>query len=130
MAMSILFTYCYFGRIATDSYANMSDCVYFDMHWQKLLPKQQAHIVLMIRTLQKPIHYHGFGVVIMNLNTFTLVSDRKLKDHHQMDINRVVFYPNRKIDRVRVHAHDWKILSIVYSIHAPLLEQLNLKQTH
>lgn len=73
-ALVNLFIFCYFGRIATDSFAKMSDCVYFKLNWQKIPPKQQAIVVLMIRNMQKPIHFHGFDVAIMDLNTFIQVN--------------------------------------------------------
>lgn len=71
-----LFIHCFYGRVATDSYAKMSDCVYFEMKWQKLPSESQKYVVLMIRNMQKPIYYHGFDVAIMDLNTFIRVSVR------------------------------------------------------
>lgn len=69
-----LFIYCFFGKMTTENFAKMSDCVYFDMKWHKLSVKLQTHIVLMIQNMQKPIFYHGFDVAIMDLNTFLRVS--------------------------------------------------------
>ena len=70
--------FCYFGKIATDNFANISDCVYFELNWRKLTPKLQMYVVLMIRNMQKPIYYHGFDVAIMDLNTFIRVNGSNL----------------------------------------------------
>lgn len=71
--MSILFIYCYFGKIATDSFEKMSDFVYLKMEWHILAPKLQKYVVLMIENMQKPIFYHGFHVAVVDLNTFIRV---------------------------------------------------------
>lgn len=68
-----MFTYYYFGKLATQSYKNMSDCVY-DSKWQQLTHRLQKYIVIMIMNMQKPLYYHGFEVAILDLNTFLRVS--------------------------------------------------------
>lgn len=71
-----LFIYCYFGKMTTENFAQMSDCVYFDMKWRELPVKLQTYIALMIQNMQKPVFYHGFDVAVMDLNTFLRVSLR------------------------------------------------------
>lgn len=68
-----LFLYCYFGKLATDSYSKMSDCLY-NMNWRKQPIKLQKYFVLMIQNIQKPVYYHGFDVATLNLETFLKVS--------------------------------------------------------
>lgn len=75
--MLVLFLYCYFGKLAIDSFAKMPDCV-FKMNWQKLPVRLQKYIILMIADLQIPICYSGFKVAIVDLRTFIGVSDRKI----------------------------------------------------
>lgn len=55
----------------------MADCLY-DTNWQMFSIKLQKYVVIMIGNAQKPLYYHGFGVAVLNLVTFTKVS---LKDH-------------------------------------------------
>lgn len=68
----VLFLYCYFGKLATDSMENMSDCV-FELNWLRLTRNSQKYIVIMITNMQKSLYYHGFEVAILNLNTFLRV---------------------------------------------------------
>lgn len=68
-----LFVFCYFGKISSDSFARMPDCLYCKMNWRELPPKLQMYVVLMIRNMQKPIYYYGFSVAVMDLNTFIYV---------------------------------------------------------
>lgn len=70
---SNLFLYCYFGKLATESYAKMSVCL-FECNWRSLSVKLQKYIIVMIANAQLPMYYHGFGVAILNLETFTKVS--------------------------------------------------------
>lgn len=74
--MLILFLYCFFGELATNSFAKMPDCV-FKMNWQKLSVRLQKYVILMITDMHIPMHYHGFGVAIMDLRTFIGVSGRE-----------------------------------------------------
>lgn len=51
----------------------MSDCVYH-LEWYMMPPKRQKIVILMIAGLQKPVYYHGAGIVILELNMFVRVS--------------------------------------------------------
>lgn len=81
-----LFTYCYFGKIATESFEKMSNCL-FESNWQAFSVDLQKYIKLMIQNTQQSIFYHGFGMVKLDLMTFTEVkelfeiTDKKLEDH-------------------------------------------------
>lgn len=92
-----LFIYCYLGKLSTESYAKMADCVYNIIGLQK-------HYILMIANMQKPLYYHGFGVIYLELETFTRVSLRFqrrpqffylnhsefLRNSHQIDVLFIV----------------------------------------
>lgn len=71
--LSTLFLYCYFGGMASDSYKQISDCVY-NTQWYKLHNRLQKFFVLIIANMQKPLYYHGFGIFILDLGTFIRVS--------------------------------------------------------
>lgn len=65
------FLYCYFGKSATDSY------------WQKLPIELQKYLILMIANMQRPLYYHGFGIAVLDLETFIKVKEwRKTFDNH------------------------------------------------
>lgn len=70
---SILFLLCFFGKIATDSFDEMAKILY-ESNWQHLSPDLQRNFVIMIANAQQPLHYDGFGMAILNLETFTRVS--------------------------------------------------------
>lgn len=68
-----LFIYCYFAKLATESFLKMTDCLY-ECNWFELPTKLEKYFPFMIQSAQKPIYYHGFGIIILNLETFTKVS--------------------------------------------------------
>lgn len=67
-----LFIYCYFGELATGSFEKMSDSL-DDIDWYELPIELQRYFILMKANMQKPLHYHGFGVANLSLNTFITV---------------------------------------------------------
>lgn len=71
--LSNLLIYCYFGKWASESYEKMCDCVFFNLNWHKFPIESQKYILVMITNMQKPINYHGFGIVKLDLETFALV---------------------------------------------------------
>ena len=71
--MSGMFPYCYFGKLATESYEKICDCV-FELNWRKLPLALQKYIVFMILNMQESLHYHGFHVATLDLNTYVNVS--------------------------------------------------------
>lgn len=68
-----LFTYCFFGKLATESFESMADCV-FETNWPEFPIEQQKNVILLISNMQKSLYYHGFEVAILRLETFTKVS--------------------------------------------------------
>lgn len=67
------FLYCYFGQLATESYANVGQRL-FESDWQRLPVNLQKYLLLMIQNMQKPLCYKGFGVIVLDLQTFIGVS--------------------------------------------------------
>lgn len=72
VSTSLLFLYCFFGKLATDSYLRMGDLVY-ESNWQDIPVELQKYLILMIVNMQKPLKYHGFGIAVLDLITFTSV---------------------------------------------------------
>lgn len=71
---SILLLYCFFGKVATSSYEDMIDYLYF-ANWTESPIVLQKEFVILLANAQKPLSYHGFGVVFLNLETFTKVKE-------------------------------------------------------
>lgn len=63
------FLYCYFGQLTTESYETIGQHL-FESDWQKLPVNLQKYIFLMIQNMQKPLRYNGFGVIVLDLQTF------------------------------------------------------------
>lgn len=72
VASSNLFVYCFFGKMATESFEKMANSFY-ESNWTKLSVESQAYFLVMITNAQRPIHYHGFGMAVLNLETFCKV---------------------------------------------------------
>lgn len=70
-----LFIYCYFGKLATESYEKMSDCL-FECNWPDLHPRLQKYLIIIIGNAQRPVYYNGSGMAVLNLETFTKVSNK------------------------------------------------------
>lgn len=67
-----LFLFCYFGKLATQSFAGMSNALY-ESNWPEIPVRLQKYFIISIANTQKHIYYHGFGVAVLNLETFTNV---------------------------------------------------------
>lgn len=72
LGTSLLFVYCYLGKMSTESHLKMSDCLY-ECSWLSLSCKLQKYLIVMIENAQRPIYYHGFDVAVLNLETFSKV---------------------------------------------------------
>lgn len=72
---SNVYVYCNFGKIATQSYANMSRYL-FESNWIEQPIEFQKYFILMIGNTQRALHYHGFGISVLNLETFSTVSGK------------------------------------------------------
>lgn len=72
IAMSILFFYCYCGKYATEQFDKICDSVY-ELNWNVLPPKLQKFIIIIIANTQRPLLYHGFYIINLDLSTFVQV---------------------------------------------------------
>lgn len=70
-----MFLYCFFGKLASESFEQMADCLY-ECNWYGLPVGLQKYFILMIGNAQRPLYYHGFGIAVLNLKTFSKVSTR------------------------------------------------------
>lgn len=50
----------------------MADCLW-ENKWYEWSIESQKYIVTMMINAQRPVYYHGFGVALLNLETFTKV---------------------------------------------------------
>lgn len=76
--ISIVFVLCLFGRLATESFDQLQNYL-FESDWRNLPLNLQKDYFLMLVNAQRSLHYHGFGIVNLNLETFTKVSGAKAK---------------------------------------------------
>lgn len=68
-----IFLYCFFGIMASESFEGMADCIY-NANWPRIPGKLHTNILIMMSNTQQPIYYDGFGILILNLQTFSSVS--------------------------------------------------------
>lgn len=73
IGISILLCFCYFGKLVTEDYQQMANCVY-ESNWINLPIEQQKHLVLIIQNAQQPILYLGLGIAVLELETFCKVT--------------------------------------------------------
>lgn len=76
-ALLNLFIHCYYGKLASFSYEQMANCI-FESNWKDLPNNLQKYFIIIIANAQKPIFYHAFNVVVLNLETFAKVSAMEL----------------------------------------------------
>lgn len=91
IALFNLFMYCYFGRVATESFENMADTLY-ESNWRELPNGLQKYFILMIACMQQPLYYHGFNVAYLNLQTFCKVKALVNISSKQMEWNCIETY--------------------------------------
>lgn len=68
-----LFLYCYYGNRSTNDYAQMAHSLYHSS-WYKHSAAMQRFFKMMIANAQRPLFYHGFRMVELNLETYLKVS--------------------------------------------------------
>lgn len=68
-----IFLYCFFGKMASESFEGMANCIY-NANWPSIPVKLHEHILIMMLNTQQPLYYDGFGILILNLETFSSVS--------------------------------------------------------
>lgn len=75
--------------MATESYATIADSLY-ECNWYELSPKLQKYLTIMITNAQGPMFYHGFGVAVLNLETFNRV--RKKLEYSFVESDRILIF--------------------------------------
>lgn len=73
VSLAIIFTFCYYGDKAADSFEEMYDSLRIELDWQRLPLRLKKYTVLMMANMQQPLLYHGY-VVNLDLNRFLCVS--------------------------------------------------------
>lgn len=68
-----MFVFCFFGKLASDSFEKMTDHLY-ESNWPEYPVQLQKYFILLIANTQMPLYYHGSGIAILNLNTFLKVN--------------------------------------------------------
>lgn len=94
LSVSMLFLFCFFGRLSTEKYEQMSDCSY-ESKWNELPIELQKFYVIIIGVGQRPLFYHGYGMIYLNLQTFTRVSKCELQSDHlneYIHLLRLIFF--------------------------------------
>lgn len=84
VALTDLFLYCYFAKLAAESYEKMSDCLYY-CNWPDLPNQMRKYFIIMIGNSQRPQCYAGSKLVVLNLDTFCSASIRSSYLHSNRD---------------------------------------------
>lgn len=59
--------------MSSDCLAEIAD-LFYSFEWYNQNIKIQKCVVMLIANAQRPRHFHGFGVILLTLDTFTNVS--------------------------------------------------------
>lgn len=89
-----LFFYCYYGNRSTNDYAQMSHILY-ESNWNELPVELQKFVKMMIANAQRPLFYHGFHLVILNLETYLKVNEivsSYVCEYIFQGVNHLLFY--------------------------------------
>lgn len=86
IGMSTLSCYCFLGVLATSSFEKMGDSLY-ESNWMDFPVEMQKHLIVMIAYMQKPIYYHGFGILNVDLVTFVHVRAVLEQNLHSLNFN-------------------------------------------
>lgn len=68
-----LFVYCYHGDKSSECLEEIAD-LFYGFEWYTQNIKVRKMVVMLIANAQRPRHFHGFGVILLTLDTFTNVS--------------------------------------------------------
>lgn len=82
-----MFLYCFFGKLSTDSFMKMCQCL-FESNWFNIQVDLQKYFILMIAEAQKPLFYQGFHMATLNLETFAAVNTMKPTNIFNKDSNK------------------------------------------
>lgn len=68
-----IFVHCLYGKLATAQFDKLPTYL-FESNWQNLPLNLRKYYILMLANTKQPLYFDGFGVLILNLETFTKVS--------------------------------------------------------
>lgn len=71
-----IYLHCYLGKSVTERYDALPDHL-FHSRWYTLPIELQMYFILLLVNTQEPLYFHGLGMYILNMGTFSAVS-RKL----------------------------------------------------
>lgn len=71
-----IYLHCYLGKSVTERYDALPDHL-FHSRWYSLPIELQMYFILLLVNTQEPLYFHGLGMYILNMGTFSAVS-RKL----------------------------------------------------
>lgn len=80
-----MFLFCFFGKIATESLLAYADSVY-ESKWYRQPLEIQKSFILMICYGNRRKFYQGFGIINLDLETFTKVNSSIIFDNDIFDI--------------------------------------------
>lgn len=73
---------CLLGKMATERFAQMPNHL-FHLKWYALPIKMRKYFILMLANTQQPLLFDGFGMYVLNLDSFTSVSEN---NYHRIKI--------------------------------------------
>lgn len=68
-----MYFYCYYGNRSTNDYEHIAHSL-FESNWNERPVELQKFFKMMIANAQRPMFYHGFRIVRLNLETYLKVS--------------------------------------------------------
>lgn len=71
---SNIFGYYFFGKLATDQFEQLPKYL-FESDWPNSPLTLQKYYILMLANAQQPMYFDGFKIVILNLESFSKVSE-------------------------------------------------------
>lgn len=77
---------CQYGKSSTSYYSAFADCLY-NSNWICLPIEIQKRFIIMIAYAQKPMFYHGYGIIILNMKTFSKVQSMFIYQLSILEIN-------------------------------------------
>lgn len=72
LSVTNLYLYCYAGATVTINCLKYSETL-FEKDWYLMAVDLQKYLILMIRSTHRPLVFNGYGILKLNLETFTQV---------------------------------------------------------
>lgn len=85
-SLSNLFIYCYFGKMACNSFEKVASSMY-ESAWVDLPLELQKYLVVTIQNAQRPVIFKGFNIYHIDLETFAQAS-RQFERFHFISFSK------------------------------------------